>query len=453
MFRDTLLAAALASLVAPMAWAAVGADEAKQLGVTLTAVGAEKAGNKEGTIPEYTGGLTTPPPGFQKDSGFRPDPFASEKPRLTITGKDVAAHADKLTEGTKELLKRYPTMRVDVYPTHRTVALPKFVVDNTVKNATVAKAIDGGLATQGVLPGFPFPIPKTGYEVMWNHLLAYKGLGFYAQFDSINVNAAGVPRLATYGDATYEWPNYDPKKTGFIKETDPFWNVKIDYLGPPRRKGEALLVQDSANPLKQARRAWQYLPGQRRVKAAPEVAYDEPNAVWAGAAAYSDAEIFNGAMDRFDFKLLGKKEMYVPYNAYRLAYEKTTANITKPKHINPDLVRWELHRVWVVEARLKPDKHDIYSKRVFYVDEDSWLALASDEYDGEGQLYRSAFAFLSQSYDVPAPWFDTQAYYDFSSRLYNVTGLVGGYSGIKYLNERKPESFWSPEALAGAGSR
>ena len=109
MFRKTLIVAALATLAAPVTWASVSADEAKQLGTTLTPVGAEKAGNKDGTIPEYTGGLTTPPAGFQKGSNKRPDPFADEKPRLVITGKDMAAQADKLTEGTKELLKRYPT--------------------------------------------------------------------------------------------------------------------------------------------------------------------------------------------------------------------------------------------------------------------------------------------------------------------------------------------------------
>src|SRR5215471_11408126 len=178
MFRKTLIATALVALFANGASASVSADEAKQLGTTLTAVGAEKAGNKDGTIPEYTGGLTTPPAGFQAGSGMRPDPFAAEKPRLVIDGKNAAQHADKLTAGTQELLKRYPTMRVDVYPTHRTAAVPKFVLDNTVKNATTAKTADGGVTLENVVAGFPFPIPKTGHEVMWNHLMTYKGLGW-----------------------------------------------------------------------------------------------------------------------------------------------------------------------------------------------------------------------------------------------------------------------------------
>src|SRR5580765_5531525 len=145
MFRKSLIAIALAVASTAPSWAAVPADEAKQIGTTLTAVGAEKAGNKDGTIPENSGGIKAPADS-KAGSGFRTDPFASEKPRLVITGKDMAAHADKLTEGTKALLKRYPTMRVDVYPTHRTVAVPQRVLDNTAKNAVGAKTVDGGVA-------------------------------------------------------------------------------------------------------------------------------------------------------------------------------------------------------------------------------------------------------------------------------------------------------------------
>jgi len=452
-FTTRIIAAALAALCSAAAYG-VSPEEAKQLGTTLTAVGAETVGNKEGTIPAYTGGLTTPPASYQKGGKVRTDPFADEKPRLVITGKDAAAHADKLTEGTKELLKRYATMRLDVYPTHRTVTVPQRILDNTLKNATGAKAAEGGLALENVLPGYPFPIPKTGAEAMWNHLLRYSGLGYDgSRYENWNVDAAGAATLAVAADAFWAWPIYDPKKTGPISASDPYWYNKLLYVGPARRNGEALLIIDSVNPLKQPRRAWLYLPGQRRTKLAPDLAYDTPNPGAAGAATYDDVSVFNGALDRYDWKLVGKKEMYVPYSNYRLTYHKNPADITKPNQINPDLVRWELHRVWVVEAALKSDKRHIYSKRVFYLDEDSWNALASDQYDARGQLFRSSFAFQSQSYDVQAPFGDTFAIYDFNSGVYNISGLFGTYGGLKYMTELPRDSAWTAEALAGAGVR
>ena len=452
MFRKTLIALAIAGFIGN-ACAAVSADEAKQLGTTLTPVGAEKAGNKDGTIPEYTGGIKAPAD-FKAGSGFRPDPYANEKPRLSVTSENMAAQADKLTEGTKELLKRFKTMRVDVYPTHRTVAVPQRVLDNTMKNATSAKTIDDGVALENVMPGYPFPIPKTGAEAIWNHLLRYNGLGYDGpRYENWNVDSAGVPALAVRGDAFWAWPIYDPKRTGAISATEPFWYNKLLYTGPARRNGEALLLIDFVNPLKQPRKAWQYLPGQRRVRLAPDLAYDTPNPGAAGAGTYDDVSVFNGAIDRYDWKLVGKKEMYVPYSSYRLTYHKDAADITKPNHINPDLVRWELHRVWVVDATLKPGKRHIYAKRRFYLDEDSWLAVASDQYDAQGKLYRSSFAYQSYSYDVQAPFGDTFAIYDFSSGAYNITGLFGPNRGLKYMTELPKESAWSPETLAGSGLR
>ncbi len=283
MLSRTIIAAAIAALCTP-AFAAVSADEARQLGTTLTAVGAEKAGNKDGTIPEYTGGLKEMPASFKKGSGIRPSPFENEKPRLVIDGKNAAQHADKLTEGTKELLKRYPTMRLDVYPTQRVVAFPSKVLANTAKNATNAKSVNGGLGVEGMLPGVPFPIPKNGNEAMWNHLVRYTGVAYNAKYENYNVDSAGVATLSTSGNMTNEFPLYDPKRADVeAKENDPYFKLKLFYTGPARRAGEALLAVDSVNATVQPRRAWQYLPGQRRVKQAPDLAYDTPNPGTAGA--------------------------------------------------------------------------------------------------------------------------------------------------------------------------
>lgn len=451
-FNKSTIFAGFALVMSGQVLAGVSAQEAQQLGTTLTPTGAEKAGNKEGTIPEWKGGLTSANAGVKPEGNKRPDPFANEKPRLSITGKDMAAQADKLTEGAKELLKRYPTMRVDVYPTHRVVNFPQRIIDNTRKNAVAAKTTDGGVEIENVLPGYPFPIPKSGYEVMWNHLLTYRGFGFQLKYDAWNVGSNGHAVLATSGKLTYAWPIYDPKKVGFLNEKDPFWYVRLHYLAPARRNGEALLVWDSVNPLKQPRRAWQYLPGQRRVKLAPEVAYDTPDPGTAGGSTYDDSSVFNGALDRFDFKLLGKKEMYVPSSNYKLTYFSNATDVTTPGHINPDMVRWELHRVWVVEATLKEGKRHIYSKRVFYIDEDSWAAVASDEYDARGQLYRAGFSLTSFAYDVQQQFNETQVFYDFNGGMYSINGLPQS-NGLQFLTEIPDANYWAPDALAGAGVR
>lgn len=450
-FVHTLIAASLAVVIAGQANAAVSADEAAKLGTSLTKVGADMAASADGSIPAYQGGLTTPPAGFKSGDSMRPDPFAGEKPLLTIDGKNVDQYKDQLSATTVELAKRFPTFRIDVYPTHRSVALPQNVLDNTLKNAANAQSKEGGTAVDNVLPGIPFPIPKTGAEAMWNFLLRYQGVSISSKYDSWNVDAAGVPTLSTTGQAHISYPIYEDMSKP-IGAKDTYYQMKLAYTAPARRAGEAIMLRDAANPLVQPRSAWQYLPGQRRVKLAPNLAYDTPNPGTSGSGTYDDVFVFNGALDRYDWTLVGKKEMYVPYNTYSLTYQTDPKKLTTPNHLSPDFVRWEKHRVWVVEGKLKGNARHIYHKRRFYLDEDSWVALASDQYDARGQLYRGSFAFLTQSYDKQTPDATPFMIYDLIGGTYNINGVVGPYGGIRYI-EPLSKTQWSPEALAGAGIR
>jgi len=365
-----------------------------------------------------------------------------------IDAKNMAPQAAHLTEGTKALLQKYPTFRVDVYPTHRTVAFPKFVTDNTAKIAVHAKTTNDGRSIEGAHAGFPFPMPKTGYEAMWNHLVRFNGQSYEAKYRNLSVDASGRTTLATEGLSTQEYPYWDASKP----QSDTYWRIKLAYTGPARRAGEALMIVDPLDTGAKDRRAWTYLPGQRRVKVAPDLSFDTPNPGTAGATTFDDTFMFNGSMDRFDFKLVGKKEMIVPYNDYAAVYQSKQDDLLKPNHLNPDLVRWELHRVWVVDATLREGKRHVYGKRTFYLDEDSWAIVASDEYDGRGQLYRTGFAYMTPSYDVPAPYTDMFGHYDLVSRLYSLTGFIAETGGLRHV-PAAPDREWTADALAGAGVR
>lgn len=449
--HNTLLASCLSLLALNVAQAAVSSDQVARLGTSLTLVGAEKAASADGSIPAYQGGLVTPPASYQQGASMRPDPFASEKPLLVINAANAEQYKAQLTATTLELLKRFPTFQVDVYPTHRTVALPQPVLDNTLKNATGARSQEGGTAVDNVLPGIPFPIPQTGAEAMWNFLLRYQGVSMTAKYDSWNVDAAGKATLSTTGQANISYPVYeDMGKTIGAKDT--YYQMKLVYTAPARRAGEAMMLRDAANPLAQPRSAWQYLPGQRRVKLAPNLAYDTPNPGTSGSGTYDDVFVFNGALDRYDWTLVSKQGMYVPYNTYKLTYNTDVSQLTTPNHLAPQFVRWEKHRVWVVEGKLKDGARHIYHKRRFYLDEDSWVALASDQYDARGQLYRGSFAFLTQSYDKTTPDATPFMIYDLIGGTYNLNGVVGAYGGIRYIDPLS-KTQWSPESLAGAGIR
>lgn len=450
LLQGALTATLITSLSTPIL-AAVSSQEAALLETTLTTVGAEKSGNADSSIPAYTGGLTSPPASFKAGDTFRPNPFANEQPVLVIDQSNIEQYREQLTATTVELINRYPTFKVEVYPTHRTAALPQANLNNTLKNAINAGTTDDGLVLENVLPGVPFPIPHSGREAMWNHLLRYQGKTIETKYDSWNVDAAGVATLATTGTAFIDYPIYHDMARP-ISGKDIYYRTKLYYSGPARRAGEAIMVQDAADPLKQPRRAWQYLPGQRRVKLAPSLAYDTPNPGTAGSSTYDDVFVFSGALDRFDWKLVGKKEMYVPYNTYDLTYIDDPKKLTTPNHLSPKHVRWEKHRVWVIEGTLAAGKRHIYHKRNFYLDEDSWGALASDEYDARDQLYRGSFSFFTQSYDKTIPDTTPHMVYDLIGGTYNINGVVGPYGGIRYIDPLSAAK-WSPQSLAGAGLR
>jgi hypothetical protein len=438
----------LAAAAAAPGRAEVGADEAARLGKDLTEIGAERAGNADGSIPPYTGGLVTLPPRFIPGSGSRPDPFAGERPILMIDSRNASEHASRLSGGVRALLGRYPDFRIDVYPTHRTVAFPRFVLENTVRAATTARATHDGLAVSGVRAAFPFPIPRSGKEAMWNHLLRFTAICDRRRIFAYHVPPTGHPTLSSSAHVLESYPYWDADAA----DRESFFRFRIVYDGPPRRAGEGMILIDPIDYSERGRRAWQYVPGQRRVRLGPDLTYDTPNASTNGAQTFDDALLFNGAMDRFDFTLVGKRELYVPYNVYRAVYEAKAEELLRPRFLAPDLVRWELHRVWVVEAKLKPGKRHVYARRVFYLDEDSWAALLSDSYDARGQLWRVGVAFMAPSYDLPAPWPDPFLHYDLFSGAYALNGWPGASGWLRHV-PCPSENEWSPDALAGLGVR
>jgi hypothetical protein len=430
--------------------AAVSEQDAKALGTTLTAVGAEQAGSADGRIPAYAGGLPVPA-GFTSGSGHRVDPFAGEKPVQTITAANAAEFASQLTYGTLELLKRHPSFRIDVFPTHRTVGFPAWLLDNTRRNATAAHTKEAGLVLSDALPGVPFPIPRDGREVMWNHRIHYMGRAFALKYDSWLVDGAGQKLLTSTAQSNWEFPVFDPKRTQPIRPDEPYFQWKVDYTGPQRRVGEALLLIEPVDLVKAPRLTWLYVPGQRRARQV-ELPDDALHGSSSGAYTNDDSFVYTGMLERYDLKLLGKREMLVPYNTYRLTYHTNPEELLMPRHLNPDFLRWELHRVWVVEATLKPGQHHVYGRRLFYVDEDSWTALASDEFLPDGTLSHSVFALLSQSYDAGVPFSTNHVAYDFGKGAYYLAFLPGPHSGLKYV-EPLPASQWSPDSMVGAGVR
>ena len=441
----------IASLLASsgLAMAGVSADEAARLKTDLTPMGSERAGNKDGSIPAWTGGYTKVPAGY-KSGQPRMDPYADEKPLYSITAANMGQYADKLSDGNKAMLQKYPSYRIDVYPSHRTHAAPQWVYDNTFKNATRAKTPNTGGTVEGAYGSYPFPIPKTGNEVMWNHVLRWRGEAARMPFNGYVIGSDGKPALsATVTDQEFNLP-YNFRDGTPEKNQGEFWNVFQVTSAPSFKAGEILLIRDYLDVSK-GRQAWQYLVGQRRVRRFPTLGYDSPNPVNSGADLVDQAFGFNGFQDRFNWKIVGKKEVIIPYNMNKFYLHKDK-DVMAARHLNPDLVRWELHRVWVVEATLAEGKRHVQPKRMYYVDEDSWAVTLVDSWDAQGKFWSMTLTFPWIVYEGPGVMAEEFTTYDLIKGSYSL--VTFGESAVQYeLTKPFPESNFTPEAVAARGVR
>ncbi|WP_085663751.1 MULTISPECIES: DUF1329 domain-containing protein [unclassified Pseudomonas] len=449
--RAATVAACLAVSLAPAAWA----DDAG-----LTCVGAQKAGNADGSIPAYSGKWLGVPDTvkFAGTGNYWQDPYADEKPLAVITAQNMAQYADNLTPGQQALLKKYPdTFKIPVYPSHRDFRYPDWVCESAKANAKDAKVVDGGEGIVAIAGAVPFPEPKSGIELFWN-------------FNNTSLQpwteASVQQQAVVYPDGNIAWgevdmrclsPRNDPnvrRKTD--SDEKPYGGVNswcfVKTLLPQRDKGSVLVAGDYFNYLKRPRDAYQYNPGTRRVRQLPSFGFDMPQGP-GGFRTVDDDHLFNGSPERYEWKIAGKKEIFTPWNSYRIHQSSVTAEeLLKTKgHINTERMRFEKQRVWVLEGTLKPGYRHQYAKRVIYVNEDTWAGVMADEYDSRGQLWRTVLTNWLYAYEVQGYYYGIAAHQDLTSGAYLVDRITTTRGGPKLNAGGMTPAMFTPEAAARAG--
>ena len=450
-------AAVLLIVTASAAQAAATPEEVASLGGDeVTPYGAIRAGNEDGSIPAWTGGLTSSAeagfPDFQS-GGHHPDPFSSDEVMFTINSQNMGQYADVLTEGHKALLLAYPeTFFINVYQTRRSAAFPERIYAATKAVAATADLVDSGNGISGAAIGVPFPFPDNGLEAIWNHLLRFRAESADRAIGQAPVTASGAYTMVKFADqylANYSLPGMTEAQLN---------NVIIYFMqkvnSPPRLAGQVLLVHETMDQEKEPRRAWLYNPGQRRVRRAPNIAFDNPRTASDGLATSDQLDMYNGSPERYNWTLVGKREMIIPYNSYKLhSGDLKYSDIVKPKHINQELARYEKHRVWVVDAVIKPGSRHVYKRRTFYIDEDSWQIMAVDCYDNRDEIWRVQEGHSINYYDKPTFWTTLELTIDLQSRRYLGIGLNNEESITYRFNAGLEQKNFSIGALQRAGRR
>lgn len=439
-----------ASAFATAAMAAVPAEQANRLGADLTPVGAEKAGS--GDIPAWTGGLPTVPSNVSYTPGERlPNPFSSDAVKFTVTAGNMAQYDSILSEGYKALLSTYPSYKMDVYPSRRSCAYPDNVYAATRNNATIGELVGGGNGVGKAIMGFPFPIPNSALEIVWNHTLRFRSFKLTRQFTAAAVTRSGDYQLTTVQDeAILQWS--DPSK-GAAEELG---NISIYYIAntvaPARSAGSVILVHETLDRSLEPRKAWQYSPGTRRVRRAPNISYDNPGTNSDGLSTSDAFDGYNGAPDRYDWTVVGKRERLIAFNNYD-AESAPYAEFITPLHLNQDKVRYEMARAWEIEATLKPGNRHVYGRRVKAINEDNWTISESALYDGRGELWRVQELQQLQRYNVPLCGSAAEVVYDLQAGRYLSLAMTNEEPQINYFADELDPNRYTPAAIRQLGVR
>jgi hypothetical protein len=451
--RMTLVAGLASALLATcLTHAKVPEEEAARLGKDLTPFGGEVAGNADGTIPEWSGKWRGVPPGvdYPGHPAELPTPYPGEKPLFSITKANYQEYAENLSEGLIALLENYPTFRMDIYPSHRDFNFSELMIEKAAWNARNTELSNGVESLSHYTGGIAFPIPQNGEQVLWNTRSNYCHHSANGSVELIGVFANGERSWET-SEFTQSIPFNNPDNP--IPTTEEVVGDRIGltyttYTGPQRKKGEAIVVQEPIDFKASKRNAWIYRPDIRRVRKAPAIGYDNPTGP-GGLQTSDDQKGFNGAFDRYNYELLGKRELYIPYHNYGFndlsigtLDDRLTVN-----HVNPDYVRFEKHRVWVVEAKLAPGKRHIYQRRRWYVDEDSWNPVITEAFDSRDNLWRVGFLLSEYQYDIECYEKHAQIFHDLPSGHYVISFSQFEQEPFKYNGPYLDKSHYTPAYL------
>lgn len=373
------------------------------------------------------------------------DPLTSMRPLYVITKANLAQYDKQLTEGHRAMFKTYPDYKMIVFPSYRNAFFPDEIYKATIANATRATLV-GSDDVQKAELGFPFPIPKSGAEPLWNHKLKFRGSAVKRYNNQAIVKPDGTYKISKLvEDVKLKYANL--KEPAEMRKGGIFAYYLQEVLSPPRVAGQIILVHESAGGEGNTRLAWIYSPGLGRVNRAPDVGFDNPSIGSDGEQFNDQIDVFNGSLERFDWKLIGKREALIPYNSWMLNSPTFKyKDIIRPGHINQDLARYELHRVWVVEATLKAGQRHRFGKRRFYLDEDSWAIAAVDCYDTRGQLWKVQEAHLLSIPFIPTVSGIPETIYDLQSKRYFVTTMTNE-DAISDFEVKYDDALFTPASL------
>jgi hypothetical protein len=458
--KYSVIAVAL-SLASVSAMAKMSAEDVASLGKELNPIGGIKAGSEDGLLPQWTGSVVGLPDGlvWEGPGTPYPNPWPDEKPLFVITKDNMETYRARLSPGQVALFETYPdTFEMPVYPGHRDFAFYPEYYEKVLYNAKNSELINGDEGIKGFIGGAAFPVPSTGPEAVWFTRTTGANETIDGEYSDIAVfpNGTKSTRRSRFIQESPYVSRTNPITADYeYPKLGEFGGYIMTYVTEPARdKGLITAVIEPYDYSTNAREVWRYLPGSRRVRRAPTVGFDTPDGP-GGLKTVDEVRGFNGSMERFEWKLLGREELFLPYHNYAfddpdIGYDDLLTKF----HVNPDYMRYELRRVWVAEGTLREGERHIYGKRRIYVDEDTGFTAITENYDGRGELWKVVLTNNIYDYSSQAYVRRAQMYHDLRAGAYIAERLINDSAPMLYdIKPVRGPSYFTPSNIRKLGKR
>jgi hypothetical protein len=368
------------------------------------------------------------------------------KPGETIGPRNWEKVKDMLPANLLKRLQQGWTIRIKQPYVYQP---PKEFVEATEKYSRNVRldSNDGNLLNY--VAGLPFPQmeprdPQAGLKVAWNFYWRWEG----DDYKNGGATAAGqVVRYAIEKDGSERRADFvayllfprtrvtlNPKPVLPGYEQIDKIQLRIDTY-PRDSSGTTLLEIRYADP-KRPDDLYLYIPTLRRVRRG--ITTQRCQTLTPSEFNLDDVNVFNGKITDFNYRLLGEKKILTMYSQTSVPYKRKNGDYL------PLDEGWQVLDVYALEITPK-DSGYCYSKKVIWVDQTTWEAVATLIWDQKGEYYREGVNGL-----MPAKLPDGRTVWSHGGSF--IANLKNGRSTVlglprSYNNGYSPSMFTVPNML------
>jgi len=300
---------------------------------------------------------------------------------------------------------------------------PAGYVAATKKYAGTCKVAEDGQLLNWVA-GRPFLEPKTGYEIAWNFEKRYRSDDYEHPYISAVTSKKGKVKHYLRGAWRRMYligrTEVDPKPR-FPNDKGLELLDSFGYTEPYSLRGVIPLYIRYEDQLK-ADDMWMYIPTMRRTRRMSTA--QRMDTLGGGfEATWDDFQNMSGKIMQYDWKLIGQKEALLPTMA------KGKPEWVEGRHLTGVDDRYRRVKTYIIECIPKDPNH-IYSKKVLWVDSESWHMPYGEYYDRNGELWKVmhfhiAFDSKGNFYPVCMNLLDIQRMHSSNTMIFGSSGNNG----------------------------